>query len=49
MCIGDFNEIVEQGEKVGGALRCDGQMEQFRNVLKYCGLSDLGFKGSKFT
>jgi hypothetical protein len=24
-------------------------MEQFRNVLEYCGLSDLGFKGSKFT
>jgi endonuclease/exonuclease/phosphatase family metal-dependent hydrolase len=49
MCIGDFNEIVEQDEKVGGALRRDGQMEQFQNVLEYCGLSDLGFKGSKFT
>jgi hypothetical protein len=49
MCIGDFNEIVDQHEKVGGALRRDGQMEQFRPISEYCGLSDLGFKGPKFT
>jgi hypothetical protein len=49
MCVGDFNEIVEQTEKWGGAPRRDGQMEQFRAVLEDCGLSDLGFVGSKYT
>lgn len=49
MCIVDFNEIVEQGEKYGGALRRDSQMAQFRVPLENCGLSDLGYKGSKFT
>ena len=27
----------------------DGQIEQFRAVLEDCGLSDLGFLGSKYT
>ena len=49
MCAGDFNEIVEQNEKWGGAPQHDGQMEQFRAVLEDCGLSDLGFLGSKYT
>jgi hypothetical protein len=49
LCVGDFNEIVEQSEKQGGVPRRDRQMEQFRNVLKDCGLSDLGFLGPKFT
>jgi ribonuclease HI len=49
MCIGDFNEIVKQSEKSGGAVRRDGQIAQFREVLVDCGLSDLGYRGSKFT
>ncbi|XP_059429046.1 uncharacterized protein LOC132162844 [Corylus avellana] len=49
LCIGDFNEIVEQEEKVGGDVRRESQMEQFRMVLEDCGLSDMGYKGSKFT
>ena len=49
MCIGNLNEIVEQGQKFGGALRRDSQMSQFRVALEDCGLSDLGYKVSKFT
>jgi hypothetical protein len=49
MVVGDFNEIVNQSEKIGGAQRREGQMVLFRNVLEDCGLSDLGFLGSKFT
>lgn len=47
--MGDFNEIINQGEKVGSALRRDGQMEEFRSVLEDCHLSDMGFIGSKYT
>jgi hypothetical protein len=49
MVVGDFNEIVNQSDKIGGAQRREGQMVLFRNVLEDCGLSDLGFLGSKFT
>jgi hypothetical protein len=49
LAIGDFNEILEQSEKEGGALRSDAQMDFFRNTLEDCYLSDLGFRGPKFT
>lgn len=49
LCIGDFNEVVDPMEKWGGAVRREGQMGKFRTVQEKCGLSDLGYKGSKFT
>jgi hypothetical protein len=49
LCLGDFNEIVVQGEKSGAVLRREGQMDQFREALEDCRLSDLGFVGPKFT
>ena len=49
LVIGDFNEILEQLEKDGGAQRREVQMDLFRNTLKNCQLSDLGFIGPKFT
>lgn len=49
LCLGDFNEILDQSEKVGVSLRHDVQMAQFRTTLEECNLSDLGFMGSKFT
>jgi exonuclease III len=49
LCVGDFNEITNQTEKVGTTLRREGQMAQFREVLEECSLSDLGFMGSKYT
>ncbi|XP_059434865.1 uncharacterized protein LOC132167846 [Corylus avellana] len=49
VCIGDFNEIVESLEKLGGAGRANSQMLAFRRALENCELSDLGFRGPKFT
>lgn len=46
LCVGDFNEIVDQAEKVGGPPRSERQMEQFRDTLESCQLNDLGFQGS---
>jgi hypothetical protein len=48
-CAGDFNEIVEQSEKEGGAFRRESQMVGFRDALEACGLCDLGFSGPRFT
>ena len=49
LCFGDFNEIIRQDEKVGGALRPHNQMQLFGEVLYECGFMDLGYVGPKFT
>jgi len=49
VCIGDFNEIVRVEEKLGGAIRPENQMQDFRDCLDFCGLKDLGFTGLPFT
>ena len=49
LCIGDFNEIVDQSEKWGANPRRESQMELFRSTLEKCNLSDLGYSGAKFT
>ncbi|GLT70035.1 hypothetical protein SLA2020_421370 [Shorea laevis] len=49
LCVGDFNEILDNSEKFGGVLRSERQMECFRSVLEDCNLGDLGYRGSKFT
>jgi hypothetical protein len=49
LCVGDFNEIVEDAEKYGMRHRPRGQMEQFRSTLESCNMLDLGFFGSKYT
>ena len=49
LCVGDFNKIVRQDEKLGGARRPHWQMQQFREVIDECGFMDLGFEGLKFT
>ncbi|KAF4364017.1 hypothetical protein G4B88_014974 [Cannabis sativa] len=36
LCVGDFNEIVSLAEKVGGRLRRDVAMEEFRSVIDAC-------------
>ncbi|KAF5445314.1 hypothetical protein F2P56_034374 [Juglans regia] len=41
LCLGDYNEILSNGEKVGGALRPLSQMEEFRIALLDTGLHDL--------
>lgn len=49
LCMGDFNEIMWSYEKTGDNQRPWKCMELFRNVARYCSLSDLGFSGSMFT
>jgi hypothetical protein len=49
LCVGDFNEIIDQSEKDGAALRKEGQMNQFREASEDCNVSDLDFIGSKYT
>lgn len=41
--LGDFNGMRFSFEKKGGRIRVETQMEGFRDALKDCGLSDLGF------
>ena len=45
VCIGHFNEISKLGEKLGGAMRPEFQMQNFRDCLDVYGLKDLGFLG----
>jgi len=49
LCIGDFNEIVDQSEKVGGAVRREIQLDRFRITLLDCNLGDLGYYGTRYT
>ncbi|XP_042944540.1 uncharacterized protein LOC122278417 [Carya illinoinensis] len=49
LCFGDFNEILYHHEKVGAASRPNSQMDAFRSMVDRCGLSDLGYEGSKYT
>uniref|UniRef100_A0A2N9FS77 Uncharacterized protein n=1 Tax=Fagus sylvatica TaxID=28930 RepID=A0A2N9FS77_FAGSY len=46
---GDFNEIMDNGEKLGFRSRAQRLMANFREALTNCELSDLGFQGPKFT
>lgn len=47
--MGDFNEILLQSEKYGATNGPYGQIEAFRLALEECGLSNLGYKGDKYT
>jgi hypothetical protein len=49
LCIGSFNEILEQKEKSGAATRQASQMERFRRALEDYELCDLGYIGPRFT
>ncbi|KAJ0007624.1 hypothetical protein Pint_29766 [Pistacia integerrima] len=49
LCIGDFNEICHQYEKFGAADRPYRQMENFREALLDCDLSEIPFNGDFFT
>jgi exonuclease III len=49
LVIGDFNEILSNSEKEGGNLRPQRCMQQFRDALTHCNLTDLGFLGDAFT
>ncbi|CAM8976493.1 unnamed protein product [Rhodiola kirilowii] len=47
--LGDFNEILRYSDTTRNAWRRHTFMIQFRSVLAECNLSEIGFKGSRFT
>ncbi|CAM8986652.1 unnamed protein product [Rhodiola kirilowii] len=47
--MGDFNEVLFGCEMEGKRERQGWQMNNFRNCLTDCGLTDLGFEGGRFT
>ena len=49
MCIGDFNAIFHSHEKQSIHPPPYSQMDDFRETLELCQLSDLGFSGYPFT
>jgi hypothetical protein len=49
LCVGDFNEILDQSERDGAVLGQESLMEHFRDTLEFCGLCDLGYVGLRFT
>ena len=49
LCIGDFNEIVSDADKLGGNLRSPKQMERFQDAINRCRFRDLGYVGPRFT
>ncbi|GMY05786.1 hypothetical protein FCV25MIE_01025 [Fagus crenata] len=48
-CVGDYNELTSIDEKVGGGIRSERQMQDFRDAIDSCGFIDLGFVGEPFT
>ncbi|KAF7815199.1 reverse transcriptase [Senna tora] len=49
MICGDFNDILSPDEKWGGNAASASRIRDFKTCIDYCGLSDLGFMGHKFT
>lgn len=49
LCMGDFNEITSQSEKVGATSRHYKQMESFREAIEFFSFSVLITKGLMFT
>ncbi|XP_074278185.1 uncharacterized protein LOC141601781 [Silene latifolia] len=48
VCIGDFNEILYANEMKGGT-RAQWQMNNFREAVEDCNLTDIPFEGYEFT
>ncbi|XP_030939934.1 uncharacterized protein LOC115964836 [Quercus lobata] len=48
-CFKDFNELLEVQDKKCGAPRAHNLMENFQDVLDFCGFVDLGYSGPDFT
>ncbi|KAF5458321.1 hypothetical protein F2P56_022356 [Juglans regia] len=49
LCCGDFEEILENSEKLGGRERPASQMRGFRDALDYCQLRSIDAVGSLHT
>ncbi|GLT45839.1 hypothetical protein SLA2020_196420 [Shorea laevis] len=49
LCIGDFNHILDQSEKIGGRPYASSSTCPFRSFINHFGMVDLGFTGNPFT
>ncbi|KAL5753864.1 hypothetical protein ACOSP7_022084 [Xanthoceras sorbifolium] len=49
LCGGDFNNFVDDSEKLGGLLKPQYLINNFREAVEFCGFQDLGYSGSIFT
>ncbi|KAK4381552.1 putative mitochondrial protein [Sesamum angolense] len=49
LIVGDFNEILDDSEKIGGRQRPLWQVRRFREALASIDVFDLGFEGDPFT
>ncbi|KAK3195392.1 hypothetical protein Dsin_026702 [Dipteronia sinensis] len=49
VCMGDFNEVLRDDEKLGGNEKRWREMSDFREALEEANLKDVGFIGPKFT
>ena len=45
LCCGDFNEILDNSEKLGGREKSQSSIDIFRCSIDICQLQDLGFEG----
>ena len=49
LCMGDFNEILDNNERLGSGYRPEWQIRDFREAVVHCGLHDLGYVGNTYT
>ena len=49
MCVGDFNDLLRQDEKLGGNPRSMRKILNFQKFVADCALIDLGFNGYRYT
>jgi hypothetical protein len=49
LCIGDFNHVLDQSEKLGGLPVASSSYCPFKHFIDHHGLVDLGFVGNPFT
>lgn len=47
--MGDFNEVLSNGEKFGGNPICQRRVRATQDCMNECQMMDLGFSGPKFT
>lgn len=47
--VGDFNEILYNGEKIGGLSRSEGFFESFRDCVRVCEMVEFSGFGDGFT
>ena len=47
--LGDFNSILNQGDRIGGTIVTEGKTKDFAECIHYCGLQEFSFDGAFYT